>query len=131
MKEIIIVLVVCASLLGGILIGYNYHHSKVSLDLKDLKYCRDNYLREQGCSPMFGVDWYELFSFDGGKHWVAVNEDGSILGDAEKVHPGLLEHLAEMDALFDYVRKNGPIDPTVSSEKEILENAGFEVKVNK
>lgn len=71
---------------------------------------------------------YDLRTFDSGNTWYAVkrNDDWgiSIIGEAEEVYPGLLDHLEAWDTLTEYVQKNGPID---ANSIQLLEDAGFKV----
>lgn len=82
---------------------------------------------------------YMIHSWDGGKTWYATEYDEecvddmwgiTILGDASEMYPGLLEHIEGMDALTDYVQKNGPINGTDPAGLKALEGAGFEVKLD-
>ena len=74
-------------------------------------------------------DSYRLRSYDGGEYWLAFDEDGMVLGDAEEIYPGLVARNKAFDALTDYVTKNGPITNLNSlHEIELLEAVGFEVK---
>jgi len=94
------------------------------------------YRRKQGWS--LGYDNYDLRSFDGGRTWWAVesdirNDSVKLLGPAEEVHPGLLDHLVAIDNLYRYVEENGSIvigSGTTPEEMGVLENAGFELVVN-
>ncbi|KKL90594.1 hypothetical protein LCGC14_1903180, partial [marine sediment metagenome] len=49
---------------------------------------------------------YNLKTFDGGKHWYATEYDEDwgviILGEAEEVYPGLLEHIEAMDKIYTW-----------------------------
>ncbi|MFC1629723.1 hypothetical protein ACFL11_00645 [Patescibacteria group bacterium] len=84
-----------------------------SSDAKSLAYYEKTMLHKSGWSLGYGQ--YDLRSLDGGKQWHAVQEDCdkgvTILGTAEEVFPGLLDHLQGLDALTSYARKNGPLTP--------------------
>ncbi len=68
---------------------------------------------------------YNLKTFDGGKHWYAVERIDAggviILGEAEEVYPGLLKHLDALDNLISH----GPI--TNSADLDLLRAVGFTV----
>lgn len=75
---------------------------------------------------------YDFRSLDGGKHWYAVSnniDSGTvvILGEADKVYPGLMRCMSDWDGLFDYVKTNGPINPSHPEDLQKLESAGFTV----
>ena len=79
---------------------------------------------------------YNLRSWDSGKTWYAVefNKDCSgrlpgfkILGNADELYPGLIEHIEGWDTLSKHVEKNGPIEAD-SIGLNILKKAGFTVK---
>ena len=88
-----------------------------------------NYRRQQGFNQILGVSNYELLSIDGGRNWIAIAAHGQILGDANVVYPGLLDHFATLEALTDYALKHGPIDGQAPTSKqiELLQQAGFAV----
>jgi hypothetical protein len=100
----------------------------------ELNYYQKTFLRRQGgTSFKGGVLNYELRSLDCGKNWYAVDcKEGEvkILGSAEDVYPGLLAHLDGMQALINYVEKNGPIGsrPFTQNDLEALSKAGFKVE---
>jgi len=113
-------------------------------ELKSLKRVKEHYnttyLEKKGGTKLFrGIDkpWleYDLRSWDAGKNWYAVDynfdtQELKIVGEAEKIYPGLMEFLDAMDKLTDYVEKNGPINPIDSRGVEVLESAGFKIKNN-
>lgn len=72
---------------------------------------------------------YDLRTFNSGKTWYAVERDSdwglSIIGEAEEIYPGLLDHIKAMDRLTQHVQENGPIG---IDDIQLLEDAGFEVK---
>ena len=104
------------------------------------------HLRHQGGSALYyPPNWdkekdgshfnYEIRSWDGGMNWYAIDHDFDskefkILGDAEELYPGLLEHIIGMDQLTKHVQDNGSIklDGTDPLGVDALENAGFTVK---
>ncbi len=82
-----------------------------------------------GTSILTG-EWtdYNLKTFDGGKHWYAIEYDSDwgvvILGEAEEIYPGLLKHLEAWDKLTDPEHK-----PTRSEKIALLRDAGFTVEI--
>jgi len=116
--------------IGFYLIGRQRHKKSVERDMRELRWFKKNILQHQGATKMVpGTEWYDLRSHDGGKNWVALSKDGSVLGEAEKVHPGLLKHIEGMNQLFDHVQRHGPISAPDSEGIQALRNAGFTVKV--
>ncbi|MFA6376381.1 MAG: hypothetical protein WCX69_03210 [Candidatus Paceibacterota bacterium] len=84
---------------------------------------RKNNLQMQGVDVTYGK--YDLRSLNGGKNWFAVDEDSEngevgLVGDAEEVFPGLLEHLRIMDITTVYLLGKGPIVHIGPEEAEIL-----------
>ena len=106
---------------------------------KDLSFYNKTYLTKQGGTRMLEdkILNYHLKSFDGGKTWYAIDDklffnDGTciILGEAETVYPGLLNHLNAWDNLTKHVKVYGEIDLTNLSlqEKELMEKCNIVVK---
>lgn len=136
----------CGALLTAFLVLFFFFHAPLQRENKklkrDLAYYDSTYLSKQGWTS-FGGDKgisYSLRSWDSGQNWYAVemNLDSTpstlkILGEADTIYPNLLQHLAGIDALTDYVSKNGAIGSKPISEKEInlMEGAGFTVTKNK
>jgi type II secretory pathway pseudopilin PulG len=97
------------------------------------------YDSKQGWTRMYGDSdkglSYNIHTFDGGKTWYACewsdNWELKILGEVEKVYPGLMSHLEAWDNLTNHVAKNGPIDPTKMTPElgDILKNAKIEIKI--
>ena len=90
--------------------------------------------RVGGTTLIEGADSYNLRTFDSGKNWYAVAYDDdwamSIIGSAEDVFPGLINHLNGMKALTDHVESNGPITlkgGIEGKEASLLRKAGFEL----
>ena len=75
---------------------------------------------------------YNLKTFDSGKTWYAVEIDRewgmTIIGEAEDVYPGLLDHIKAWNALTEYVEQNGPITELSLLEQQLLNDIGLEVK---
>jgi hypothetical protein len=79
---------------------------------------------------------YDLRSWDGGKVWYATEIDKDcvdglwgikILGRANDLYPGLLEHLEGWNKLLEYVTKNGTIDAGDEGGIRALKEAGFTI----
>lgn len=128
-------LIIASALL---LMWFNYSKSQEILKLnKDLNFYRETYLKRQGSLGDYNGNplSYNLLSFDAGKTWYAFEYDKdwnvTLLGEVEKVYPGLLTELKAWDVIGEYVRKNGPIDPdkiTPEFEKTLNE---AHIKINK
>lgn len=129
--------VVLLAIIGLVLvyISHNLHQENVKLK-QDVAAHNQMYLRKQGCTSLWKGSagkmlTYELRSFDGGKKWYAVKSDDNgglvVIGEAYAVYPGLLDHLQGMDALFDAVAKEGPLNLGEPSSVKLLKNAGFDV----
>lgn len=103
-------------------------------DRQALEYYSKTYLHKQGGTTMTSppIPSYDLRSFDGGKNWYAVESTQSggvnILGRAEQVYPGLLEHLQGMEELRAHVAKHGPITGLDEEGLKELERVGFTVE---
>lgn len=106
---------------------------KKDIDYQQLKteagYYQRTHLQKSGYSQGWGN--YDLRSLDGGINWYAVastNGGVVILGSADQVYPGLVEHILAMGRLYSYVESNGPVvvGTTISSaQSNLLERAGF------
>jgi hypothetical protein len=126
-------------LLGVIIIALgsaaHYFSSEVKTLQKDNAYYHENYKSKVGGTLWKDGKWinYDLRTFDGGEHWVALGEGGKILGDVNKVVPGLLQYLDNMDYLTEYIRSHGPINPDnmTDYEREMLKNIGVEISRTK
>jgi hypothetical protein len=121
---------------GSFIGGIYYHKQGDTQSLKELAYYQKTYLRKQGATVFVkGAEkGYNLHSFDGGKIWYAVTEvdDGSlkVLGSADVIYPGLIQHLHGLDMLVDYVQKNGPVTFSggrAATDQKLMEAAGFTV----
>jgi hypothetical protein len=99
---------------------------------REFEYYRNQYQYKCGATSLIGGKngiSYRLLSIDGGKSWLALDNDTHrVLGYVEDIYPGLIEHLQGMEALTDYVRKNGLITLGEPGGIELLEQAGFMVK---
>jgi len=86
-----------------------------------------------GTSFIPNADSYRLFSYDGGKNWYALGDEDEIIGTAEEVFPGLLNHLDGWDRLEEYARKNGPINACgiTGEETRLLQDANLTVDSGK
>lgn len=112
------------------------YFTKVNRMERDLNYYTNTYKVKQGSTSLWEGSKgaflnYELRSFDGGRNWYVVRRDGDnvyIQGNVENVYPGLLKHLTAMDALYNQVEKNGPLNLANSKDIDLLKNVGFQVK---
>ena len=136
MNALPIIIVLALGLIAVGLVAHNTARENKRLR-RNADYIAKTYLRKQGVTTLYpgakGQNFnYELRSFDAGKTWYAVKYDFeketvTVLGDAETVYPGLLKHLDAMDALTTYVSKQGTLNLNESLERNLLENAGFQV----
>jgi hypothetical protein len=130
-KNFVIAILVLALFVS---IGFNLNQrSDIDKLNSTVSYYNSTFLRHQGYTAFNDYGNYEIQSFDGGLNWYAVQRDGNaiiIQGLAEDVYPGLTGHIQGIDALFDYVAKNGPIGsgPITSEALKVLEDAGFSVE---
>jgi len=132
-------------------------HALVAPDLRDYKNMKERQeerakveLRHSGGGILYHPpNWdkkkdgdsfnYDLRSWDGGKVWYAVEFDKdcvdglwglTILGRADELYPGLLEHIEGWDNLLKYVEDNGPIGVKDVDGLKALEGAGFTVTID-
>jgi hypothetical protein len=126
-----IILFLAVAILGGYLVNHNREFRRYK---NDSDYLATTFFRKTGATalwkPSKGMVSYDLRSFDGGKHWYAIDpkEDGVvILGLAEEVYPGLLAHLANMDALTSRVESKGPLNLNNPNDVQLLQKIGFTV----
>jgi len=132
-------------------------HALVTPDLRDYKNMKERQadnskveLRHSGGGILYhppgwdrGTDGdsfnYDLRSWDGGKVWYAVQIDKNcvdglwgttILGRADEMYPGLLEHIEGWDKLLKYVEDNGPIGISDTDGVQALKGAGFTVTID-
>jgi hypothetical protein len=81
---------------------------------RTLEYYDSTYLIKRGGTTFFlenddSLVKYDIRSWDAGKHWYAVEDNDSgfiILGDAEKIYPGLLKNLELRDSLVKLIEIN-------------------------
>ena len=82
---------------------------------------------------------YNLKSWDGGKVWYAIEYDTdcvggqwgiTILGRADELYPGLLQHIENWDRLSKYVETHGAINPTDPEGLKVLEGVGATVEID-
>jgi hypothetical protein len=119
---------------AGVLTAFLAVKNTVAAQRKQLEYTQQTYLRMQGYTQLWhspahpdGVNDH-LVSVDAGKHWIALDESGRALGDAEIVYPGLLEQRRALDAL---VGREQPMQLERAADRELLEQVGFTVQVGK
>jgi hypothetical protein len=110
-----------------------YQNRSLRQDLKqaniELDWFKSTYLYKQGWSQGIGNYWY--VSLDGGRTWWNANhkDNGEVIIDG----PANTEHISQLkglNALISYTRKNGPINLNDPKGLEILQKAGFTVRVN-
>lgn len=136
---ITIVLILIALGLGGV-VGYWLHSKSVEHDLSSLAEHRRLCLRRSGSTVLVpGCEQFTIESYDGGLTWYAVSDETiavrklpngrytrdfklTILGLAEKVYPGLLEHLNLLDRITEHARKQGPVATNSALAAELLGN---------
>ena len=133
-------------------------HALIAPDLRDYKNMKERQadrakieLRHSGGGVLYHPpNWdrekdgdacnYDLRSWDGGKVWYAGEYDKDcgdgqwglkIIGLANELYPGLLEHIVAWDNIVKYVENNGPIGAEDPAGIEALEAVGFTVKINK
>lgn len=106
---------------------------------RDLNFYKQTFLFKSGSTCLWPgskgeMISYRLESFDGGKHWYATTNDDSgtvILGDVEKVYPGLLAHCESMDRIYKHCTEHGSLNLHDSKDVSFLESVGFTVTTNK
>jgi len=101
----------------------------IKTKLKSLEWYEKNIQTKQGSTSFNEIGNYKLVSVDGGENYIAIEPGtGRVLGDAEKVYPGLIKQLESMNALIEHVEKNGPINLSDPKEVSFLTKAGFKVE---
>ena len=90
----------------------------------------ERYKTRGGGTSVNGV-WinYSIASFDYGKTWYVMDKDDKVIGECEKVHPGLLKTISGWDAIYE-LSKDGPIQSLTPDVKNAFENAGFTIGDN-
>lgn len=77
---------------------------------------------------------YILYTFDDGDNWYAVEKDKDskikILGKANDVYPGILEHIAVTDKLFDDSKNNNAIRNSLRLDLRKKENQDILRKIS-
>lgn len=99
----------------------------------DLNYYKKTYLHKQGGTSLWPGskgEWlsYELQSFDSGRNWFVIRQDGDntfVQGNVENVYPGLMKNLKAWDAIVERAEKNGPLKLENVMDLEALKAAGF------
>ena len=129
-------------------------HALIAPDLRDYKNMKERQeerskieLSHSGGGVLyFPPDWdkekdgesfnYNLRSWDGGKTWYSVEFDKecvgdlwglTILGRADELYPGLIDHINGWDDLVNYVTEHGPISGDDTAGLNALKKAGFDV----
>lgn len=132
-------LVIAALILSGIYVSNTSDKIK-RLDT-ELTWYKNVIKTKNGWSKGYGS--YKLVSFDRGETWY--NYEGHSDPEATRnngfhfltpADTTLVKHIKAWDVLTQYVEKNGPVDFTakdlsVEEQKQLLEDAGFEIKEKK
>ena len=133
-KCMILMAVIMGVLVVVLACAINHQFTRIARLQKEVDYANKTYLVESGWIKIWGTDTngtsYNLRSFDGGQNWYAASVSSNgviILGEAEKIYPGLHQHLTDMDTLTEYCTKHGPLTLTNDSEIKMPENIGFTV----
>jgi ribosomal protein S17E len=77
---------------------------------------------------------YDVISLDNGKTWYLINKSRKIVGDFDKLYPGLRKRIKDRsdawNALADYAKENDPIGskPITEEEIKLLNKTGIEVR---
>lgn len=80
---------------------------KLKLMKRELKYYKETYLHKNGAVSMNGVLInYNMISTNKGLNWYLLDANKAIIGEVDSVHPGLLQHLAQIDSLIHGDFKN-------------------------
>ena len=138
MKKAELNMVLMAIVMGILVLVFalaiRHQFTRIARLQKEVDYANKTYLVESGWIKIWGTDTngtsYNLRSFDGGQNWYAASVSSNgviILGEAEKIYPGLHQHLTDMDTLTEYCTKHGPLTLTNDSEIKMPENIGFTV----
>lgn len=122
--------------IAGVVMGHDHFSTKLSSAERTIEYLTRHTDSKSGGTVLLTGDWinYNLKTFDSGKTWYAIEYDAgwgmTILGKAEDVYPGLLDHIEAIDRLSEYANNNGPLSFGTRSEIKLLEDAGFTVTEN-
>ena len=106
--------------------GWWENHFQFIRNKAELEWLEHLYVGTSGGGLLTGD--YHLASRDK-QHWIALDKDRHVLGEANQIHPGLLDKLAAIDAMTAEARKHGNL---LASEKgiDLLRKAGFTVKTH-
>jgi hypothetical protein len=98
------------------------------LEAEDLAWYKKRFQFQRGASTLVpNANPYSLLSTNSGKDWYAIEKDGTIIGKAEEVFPGLLENRAAWKAITQAVETSGgPLDIALPENQKLFEAAGFE-----
>ena len=143
-------------IVGFFLLGITLH-ALIYPDLKEFREMKERErkrskveLRQYGSSSLyFPPDWdvkrdgntftYDIRSWDAGKTWYVVEIEKNciedlngikILGRANDLYPGLVNHLKKWDILTKHIKLNGPINPNNPEEYKLLEAVNATINVN-
>ena len=122
--------IICVCLVMGSIAGYLVKQELDSGIREDAEWYRSHVLYQSGVTRYNETDLsYNLVSVDGGEHWAARDRDGSFMGDAEDVYPGLNEQLEAWDAIMKYVEGSESWDPSNETQMKLLRKAGINISL--
>jgi hypothetical protein len=137
----VLVIIMGILVIALFVVGINDHYKEFNQLKRNAQWEDTTYLWKNGGTSTFGPNGfdnpmidYNLRSWDGGKNWYLVNTDSNqfkIMGLVDTIYPGLIDHLESWDRMTDYVTKNGPIKLNDPKGLEVLNDAGFTVKIEK
>lgn len=120
-------------LIGGLLLGllatgkyaFDLKQNRNNLVQENIQYLEKNPSR---IGYLVGYGNYNLKSFDSGKTWYMFNNDWTkILGEAEKVKPGLVQSLGAWDAIAARAKSGNPVSLDSEDDVKLIQNAGITV----
>lgn len=125
--------VVCILMAITFVAGYLVKQELDSGMREDQQWYRSHIVFKSGMTNYNGTEGlnYDLVSVDGGKNFAVRNRDGSFAGDVMVVYPGLKEQLEAWDVLMGFVTRSKPLDPSNSTQMQMLKSAGINVSIEK
>jgi len=111
MKQFALFALVIASITTGFMLGKFVTKRSVYVRgmQNELDYYHSKYKSKGGGTRMYNGEMinYDLRSFDGGKTWYFFKpslDSAVIIGEAEEVYPGFVEHLNRWDTLINSLK---------------------------
>jgi len=102
-----------------------------------LNFYQSTYKKEAGGTALYNGKYmdYDLRSLDGGVTWYAVKRSGDslkIMGEAEKIYPGLRKMNETWTKLFAKIEKEGPLGskPLDDEAKLLIKNLNESTREN-